>query len=88
MTWFAVHDTEGKLLSTGTVLGTLPGHLAAVELDDEQVARMTTGWQWTPESLAFDVPPVPGAVSLTEMVVALQAQIDELIAALGGGGNE
>lgn len=88
MAWFAVCDADGVLMSTGTVVGILPGHLSAVELDDEQVARMTTGWQWTPATLSFDVPPVPGAVSLTDVVAALQAQVDELLAALGGGSGE
>ena len=87
MAWFAVCDADGVLMSTGTVVGILPGHLSAVELDDEQVARMTTGWQWTPATLSFDVPPAPGMLSLTETVVALQSQVDDLIAAFLGGGN-
>ena len=60
MTWYAIHDVDGVLVSTGTVVEELADGLTAVVLSDVDADRLTRlGWRWNPATLTVDIEPPP-----------------------------
>lgn len=55
---FAVYDSMGGLLSTGTVIANpLPSGLIARPLTETEIDAMNAGALWNPTTLTFDDPP-------------------------------
>jgi riboflavin biosynthesis pyrimidine reductase len=90
MTWYAIHDADGVLVSIGTVLADpMPGHLTAVALSDEDADILVRqGGRWDPDTrsvVVVTVEPEPDPIAdLAATIAAQQAQIDALLDALGG----
>lgn len=80
MVEYAVHDSDGELVSIGTVLADpMPDGLTALELTTEQSDRRTAGWRWTPGTLSFDVEPAEPEPDDSDRITELEAIIAALL---------
>jgi hypothetical protein len=96
---YAVHDSTGRLVSTGTVVADpLPAGLTARLLTDQEAAWLNAGGCWDSAACVVCEPPMPAAPGVMDDVTPWQirlalldrgwpaAEVDEVFVSAAGIG--